>query len=67
MNETIRKRGFASKAEFFRMAAFNYLRQDDDKDAIERIDALTRAVKAEVERKYKGRRLPTAREQLANL
>lgn len=67
VNETIRKRGFASKAEFFRMAAFNYMNTGEQVTAEERLDALTKAIKEEVARKYKGRRLPSAREQLANL
>ena len=67
VNETIRKRGFASKAEFFRMAAFNYINAKEDVTVEERLAALTQAIKEEVSRKYKGRRLPSAREQLANL
>ena len=64
---TIRKRGFASKAEFFRMAAFNYMNANEKVSAEERLDALTKAIKEEVERKYWGRKLPSAREQLANI
>ena len=64
---TVRKRGFASKAEFFRMAAFNYIQKDNGEDIGERLNALSRAISQEVERNFKGRRLPSAREQLANL
>ncbi|HEY4483373.1 MAG TPA: hypothetical protein VI953_04345 [Candidatus Paceibacterota bacterium] len=67
ISKTIRKRGFASKAEFFRMAAFNYINAKEDVTVEERLAALTQAIKEEVSRKYKGRRLPSAREQLANL
>jgi len=67
VNETIRKRGFASKAEFFRMAAFNYLNTGEKVTAEERLDALTKAIKEEVSRKYKGKKLPSLDEQLARM
>ncbi len=64
---TIKKRGFASKAEFFRMAAFNYIAKNEEGDIDDRLDYLSKAISEEVERKFKGKRLPSAREQLANL
>ncbi len=64
---TIKKRGFASKAEFFRMAAFNYLQVNTEDDDLAQLNALTKAISQEVDRKFKGKKLPSAREQLANL
>jgi len=59
------RRGFASKAEFFRLAAFNYLHQDNDQDDLERLNALTKAIKEEVRNKYRGRKLHSLKVQLA--
>ena len=67
VNETIKKRGFASKAEFFRMAAFNYIHANKQSTPEERLAALTKAIEYEVERKFKGKRLPSLEEQLDNL
>ena len=67
VNKTIRERGFASKAEFWRMAAFNYMQNDGGENIEDRLNALSRAISQEVERKFKGKRLPSGREQLANL
>jgi len=67
VKEAIRKRGFASKAEFFRMAAFNYLYKEVPEDNLDRLNALTKAVKEEVRRKFAGRRLPSIRKQIMAL
>ena len=67
VEKTIKERGFASKAEFFRMAAFNYMNTNEKVSAEERLDALTKAIKEEVARKYWGRKLPSLEEQLVEL
>ena len=56
VQRAIRKNGFASRAEFFRMAAVNYLQQDlDIKD---QINMLTKAIAQEIELRYKGKKIP---------
>lgn len=70
--EAIRLQGFASKAEFFRFAAMGALRMfrnplvsvssiDDDFAMAEEELAST------IRRKFKGKKLPSLREQLADL
>ncbi|HEY4515198.1 MAG TPA: hypothetical protein VJJ22_03525 [Candidatus Paceibacterota bacterium] len=65
--KTVRNRGFASKAEFFRMAAFNYLQKDSAEDDMERLNSLTKAIREEVRKKFKGKKLPSLEEQLKDL
>ena len=67
VNKTIRERGFASKAEFFRMAAFSYMHSDSEETELEKLSALTEAVRQEVIKKFKGKKLPSLREQLADI
>ncbi|OHA72926.1 MAG: hypothetical protein A3A27_02195 [Candidatus Wildermuthbacteria bacterium RIFCSPLOWO2_01_FULL_47_18] len=65
VQRAIRKNGFASRAEFFRMAAVNYLQQDlDIKD---QINMLTKAIAQEIELRYKGKKIPPVEDQLKDL
>ncbi|MEK7535480.1 MAG: ribbon-helix-helix domain-containing protein [Patescibacteria group bacterium] len=62
----ISEQGFSSKAEFFRMAAVNYLGQDKEMNTEDRLELLTRAISDEVRRKFKGKKMPSVRKQLAD-
>jgi len=65
VKKAIRKNGFVSKAEFFRMAAVNYLRQElQDKD---RTQFLIQAIADELATKYRGRKIPPVEEQLKDI
>ncbi len=71
VNATIKRKGFASKAEFFRFAAVHFIDGLDkpvvDKEEEERFRVLTDTLKREVSRLYGGKTLPSAREQLADV
>lgn len=63
----IKEKGFASKAEFFRFAAVHFLDvihkpflNEDD-----RLAYLTNILSRELRERYRGKKLPSAREQLA--
>lgn len=64
-----KKKGFASKAEFFRFAAIYFMDviekpfgADDEK-----LGYLANEIKKEVARQYRGKKIPSIREQLADL
>jgi len=67
--QTIKEKGFASKAEFFRFAAVHFLDVVNKPFANEdeRMEYLTNAIGRELRNRYRGRKLPSAKEQLANL
>ena len=67
IKKTIKERGFASKAEFFRMAAFNYFIKDPDQQDRDEINKLTKEISRLVEVKFRGKKIPSVRDQLANL
>ncbi len=66
---TLKEKGFASKAEFFRFAAIHFM------DVLhrpivseqERFDYLTGALREEITVRYRGKKLPSLEEQLAEL
>lgn len=69
VGQIIKEKGFSSKAEFFRFAAIYFMDVADKPFASEdeRFDYLTEAIREEVVRKFHGKKLPSAREQLADL
>ena len=66
ITETINKKGFNSKAEFFRLAAINLIdlvntpKVNED----ERFNYLTKSISQEISKNYKNKKLPSVREQL---
>ena len=70
VQETIKKRGIVSRAEFFRMAAMYFMsmiNRPDFKDESERFAYLTEEIGKEINRQYSGKKLPSDEEQLANI
>ncbi len=69
VDETIQKKGFASKAEFFRFAAVHFidLLEKPVVNEEDRFRFLTNVLKKAVSKQYRGRTMPSAREQLADL
>lgn len=65
VNEAIKQHGFSSKAEFFRMAAMNYLDEVDDISQEELQKSITELKEALV-KKFKGKKLPSLEEQMRN-
>ena len=69
VEETINQKGFASKAEFFRFAAIYFMdilgRRAGDEE--ERLKHLTSVLQQEVSERYRGKRIPSAGEQLADV
>ena len=69
VEETIHRKGFASKAEFFRFAAIYFMdilgRRAGDEE--ERFKHLTYVLEQEVSERYRGKRIPSASEQLADV
>ena len=69
IGSTIKEKGFASKAEFFRFAAVYFMdvvnkpfTSEDD-----RRDYLTAALRTELASRFRGKRLPSVREQLRDV
>lgn len=68
VQEVIKTKGFASKAEFFRFAAVFFM-DVVDKPYIsedERFDYLSQAIRKEVVQQYKNKKIPSLEEQLLN-
>lgn len=65
----IRQKGFASKAEFFRFAAIYYMDILDKPvlDQEQRFNYLSKALGKALLKKYKGKKLPSLEEQLAEI
>lgn len=69
VDETIQQKGFASKAEFFRFAAVHFI-EELHKPVIseeDRFHFLTKTIKKTVSKHYRGRAIPSAKEQLADV
>ncbi|MDI6882963.1 MAG: hypothetical protein QMC93_00600 [Patescibacteria group bacterium] len=69
IKKIIRKKGFNSRAEFFRFAALQFI-DIIDKPTLsedERFDYLTRALSDEIVKKYRYKKFPSLQEQLADL
>lgn len=67
--KTIAAKGFASKAEFFRFAAICFMDNENRTFANEdeRFDYLTKEIEKKIIERYGGKKLPSARAQLAGL
>ncbi len=69
MNQTIKEKGFASKAEVFRFAAISFidssLKKQIDEDA--RFDYLAENLSNAIVKKYKGGKIDSLKNQLADL
>ena len=67
--EVVRKKGFSSKAEFFRFAAINFI-DILDKPIVSEDDRfvyLVDALRSEIKTRYGNKKMPSVREQLADL
>lgn len=67
--EIMKEKGFASKAEFFRFAAIYFI-DIIDKPFVseeENLEYLTEEISREVREKYRGKKLTSAKEQLADI
>lgn len=69
INATIKEKGFASKAEFFRFAAVHLLdiAQQPYTSEDERFRFLHTALRDEIMHRYKGKALPSVKTQLADV
>ena len=70
VTSVIKKNGFASKAEFFRFAAMRFVMEETKKffaSEDERMDYLIKEITKVVKTKFNGKKLPSAKEQLARL
>lgn len=69
VESTVRERGFASKAEFFRFAAIYFMdilgRRAGNEE--ERFQHLTKALQQEIFQRYRGQKLSALKEQLADV
>jgi len=69
VQDTIKEKGFASKAEFFRFSAIYFMdileRRGGNEE--ERFQYLAEALRQEVGQFYRGKKLPSAKEQLADV
>jgi len=67
---TIKQKGFASRAEFFRFAAIRLIEEKKKENFIdeeERTRYLVESIKQEIARKYKGKKIPSIEEQLKDI
>lgn len=69
LKEIVRKKGFASKAEFFRFTAMYFMDVIDKPFVSEdvRQKYLTDELRKEIVKRYRGRHIPSVREQLRDL
>lgn len=69
VQDTIKQKGFASKSEFFRFAAVYFIDILDRRAGSEeeRFRHFTRALQREISQRYRGKKLPSIKEQLADL
>jgi len=69
ISQTIKEKGLASKAEFFRFAAVNYLDEACKLPLNDnfKIGWLSSALDEALYKKFKNRRLPSVKKQLAKL
>ena len=67
--DTMETKGFSSKAEFFRFAAIYFIGIINKPFADEntRFNYLTKLVTEEIQNRYGNKKLPSAREQLADI
>ena len=69
VNQVVKQKGFSDKAEFFRFAAINFINIVNklEVDEEERFDYLTKALSQEIVKKYRGKKVPSLTEQLADI
>lgn len=69
IDKTIKEKGFASKAEFFRFAAVHLLDivQRSVASEDDRFSYLTEALRSEIVKKHKGKTLPSIEKQMADV
>ena len=69
VEETIREKGFASKAEFFRFAAMHFMDILDrkTKNEDERLKYLTSVLQDEISETYRGKKIVSLGEQMADV
>lgn len=69
VNQTIKEKGFASKAEFFRFAAISFIDSSVKKqiDEDERFNYLAQSLSKAISKKYKGKEIESLKNQLADL
>ena len=68
VENAIQKKGFSSKAEFFRMAAMYFLDANTMPMTAENTTQyLIEAIKQEVVQKYRGKKIPSVEKQLADI
>jgi Arc/MetJ-type ribon-helix-helix transcriptional regulator len=70
VEDTVRQKGFASKAEFFRFAAIYFMdilgrRAAGNEE--ERFKHLTGTLNQEISERYRGEKIPSAKDQLADM
>jgi Arc/MetJ-type ribon-helix-helix transcriptional regulator len=69
VEKIIKTKGFGSKAEFFRFAAIHFIDIVNKPIASEeeRFDYLTRTLSEEIRERFRSKKLPSAKEQLADI
>ena len=69
VEETIQEKGFASKAEFFRFAAMYFMDILDrkTKNEDEHFEYLTSVLQDEISENYRGKKIVSLREQMADV
>ena len=69
VESTVKEKGFASKAEFFRFPAIYFMDILDRRagNEEERLQYLTQALQREISQRYRGQKLPSLKEQLADV
>ena len=67
--QVVKQKGFNNKAEFFRFAAINFINIVNklEVDEEERFNYLTKALSQEVVKKYRGKKIPLLKKQLAGI
>lgn len=65
LQQTIKKKGFNSRAEFFRFSAIYFMDVIDSPNTEnERFDYLTKSLTQEIKQKYSDEKIPSIEEQL---
>lgn len=67
VKQTIKTKGFTSKAEFFRVAAIDFIENNNNNDEEKEFNQLTDTLTKAIIKKYKGKKIPSIEEQLADL
>ncbi len=69
INQSIQKHGFASKAEFFRFLAFNFINKKDEfkLNEDEEFKKVTKKLAQTIHKMYGGKKLRSIEEQFSDL